>query len=227
MNDAIVVYAAGSLKRAFTVLFEKFEQDSGLPVRAQFGPAGLLCERLQHGEHADLFASADQAAPVRLAGFGLAVNLQRFATNELCAVVRNDSDITTETLLAAMLDPVRTIGTSTPILDPSGDYAVQVFEKAEQLCHGAGAILKNKAVPLVGGRTPTPVPEGWVASEYQVASFAADIFLSYASYRDVIEQAGRTRVVDLPATLQVRAEYVIASMHPESERAHVTRIHHG
>ncbi|ETF01261.1 molybdenum ABC transporter substrate-binding protein [Advenella kashmirensis W13003] len=216
MNEAIVVYAAGSLKRALTVLFERFEQDSGLSVHAQFGPAGLLRERLQKGERADLFASADRANPARLVAMGLAVNSQRFARNELCAVVKNNSDICTETLLTAMLDPLLTVGTSTPVLDPSGDYAVQVFEKADQLRNGASAILKSKATPLVGGRTSTPIPDGWAASEYLVDSGTADIFLSYASYRDAIELAGRTRVIELPGPLQIQADYVMASMNPES-----------
>lgn len=223
MNEAIVVYAAGSLKRAFTVLFERFEQDSGLSVHAQFGPAGLLRERLQKGERADLFASADRASPARLVALGLAVNSQRFARNKLCAVVSTDSGITSATLLAAMLNPRLTVGTSTPVLDPSGDYAVAVFDKAGQLQEGASDILKNKAVALVGGRTPTPIPDGWVASEYLVASGAADIFLSYASYRDAIERSDRTRIIELPDALQVQADYVMTSMNPESEQVRALR----
>jgi len=223
VNEAIVVYAAGSLKRALTVLFEKFEQDSGLPVQAQYGPAGLLRERLQKGERADLFASADRASPARLVAFRLAVNSQRFARNKLCAVVSLNSDITSATLLAAMLDPRLTVGTSTPALDPSGDYAVAVFDKAGQLQDGASDILKNKAVALVGGRAPTPIPDGWVASEYLVASGAADIFLSYASYSDAIERSGRTRVVELPDALQIQADYVMASMNPVNEHVRVLR----
>jgi len=223
MNDAIVVYAAGSLKRAFSELLSRFTELGHAPVRAEFGPAGLLRNRLEHGEHADLFASADKASPARLVERESAFDLQVFARNTLCAVVAHDSGITEETLLSAMLSPENRLGISTPVFDPSGDYAVQVFDSAEALQPGAAKILREKAVSLVGGRVATPIPEGWVASEYLVASGLTDIFLSYANYRHAIIAANRTRVISLPNTLQVNAEYTMVSMRPDNARVQALR----
>ena len=47
-----------------------------------------------------------------------------------------------------MLDPAVKLGTSTPKADPSGDYAFEVFAKAEKLKPGANAALEKKALQL-------------------------------------------------------------------------------
>ncbi|MGX9935010.1 substrate-binding domain-containing protein [Advenella kashmirensis] len=223
MSEQIVVYAAGSLKRAFTAVLTRFAQLGHPPVLAEFGPAGWLRQRLEQGEHADLFASADSASPARLVALGSAFDPQIFARNTLCAVVQRDSDITDTTLLAAMLDPGKRLGMSTPVLDPSGDYALQVFSNADNIHPGAGQTLRAKAIALVGGKIATPIPHGWVASEYLVSTGAADIFLSYASYRNAILAAGRTRVIALPDSLQVLADYAMVSMQPQNERVQQLR----
>ena len=67
LADPVQVYAAGSLSGVMGALIEQSGQsgqDFATPV---FGPAGLLGERLRKGEKADLFASADLAAPERVA----------------------------------------------------------------------------------------------------------------------------------------------------------------
>ncbi len=219
MDRQVTIYAAGSLKRAFTELFDVFSRNTGVSVKADFGPAGYMRERLEQGERADLFASADRASPQQLVSGGKASDLQVFARNGLCAVVAHDSPVTTETLLSAMLDPKYRLGTSTPVLDPSGDYAVQVFERAEAIHPGAEKILRDKAQALVGGRVPTPIPSGWVASEYLVASGATDIFLSYSSYQKAMSSSGRIRVIELPDVLKVRADYALVTLNSSGEDA--------
>ena len=53
---------------------------------------------------------------------------------------------TPATLLEQMLSPDVKVGTSTPKADPSGDYAFEVFAKAEALKAGARAALEAKAL---------------------------------------------------------------------------------
>ena len=53
------VLAAGSLRRVWPQLMGHFPE----PVETQFGPAGLLRERIASGEACDLFASANLAHP--------------------------------------------------------------------------------------------------------------------------------------------------------------------
>ena len=63
----VKIYAAGSLTTAMNDLI----RSSGLPqgdfAPPVYGPAGLLRERLQKGETADIFASADTQQAARLA----------------------------------------------------------------------------------------------------------------------------------------------------------------
>jgi ABC-type molybdate transport system substrate-binding protein len=55
----IVVLAAGSLRRAMNELAAAFERaNPGQRVKLVFGASGLLLERIQKGERADVFASA-------------------------------------------------------------------------------------------------------------------------------------------------------------------------
>src|ERR1700761_2826282 len=57
------VYGAGSLTAAFTDMVKAFpaaEGDVGKPV---FGPSGVLRERVERGDHVDVFASADMQQP--------------------------------------------------------------------------------------------------------------------------------------------------------------------
>jgi molybdate transport system substrate-binding protein len=68
------------------------------------------------------------------AGWGGPVAL--FARNQLPAVKASPAD-----LLDVLLDPETRLGTSSPRADPSGDYAWQVFEKAEAPRPGSFAAL--------------------------------------------------------------------------------------
>jgi len=64
--------------------------------------------------------------PLALQAAGKAGPVVLFARNRLCALVRPDLDVTSETLLSAMLDPAVRLGTAPPKADPSGDYAWEV-----------------------------------------------------------------------------------------------------
>ena len=59
-----------------------------------------------------------------------------FARNRLCALAAPHFVVTPDTLLDRLLDPRVKLGTSTPKSDPSGDYAWQLFEKADRLASG-------------------------------------------------------------------------------------------
>lgn len=62
------VLAAGSLRRVWPQLMAHFPE----AVETQFGPAGLLRERIVSGEACDLFASANLAHPQALHVMGRA-----------------------------------------------------------------------------------------------------------------------------------------------------------
>ena len=131
--ETVRLHAAGSLKAALGEVSRAFEaRNPGAKVEAHFAASGLLRERIEKGEPAHVFASANVAHPARLAEAGRAEGkVTVFARNRLCALVREGLAVTPATLLATMLDPAVRVGTSTPKADPSGDYAFALFAKAD------------------------------------------------------------------------------------------------
>ena len=59
----VQLYAAGSLREALTEVARDFETASGHKVVLPFGASGLLRERIEQGEPAQVFASADMDHP--------------------------------------------------------------------------------------------------------------------------------------------------------------------
>lgn len=202
------VYAAGSLREALTTIGADYEARSGQKVALTFGASGLLRQRIEQGEGAVVFASADTDHPQRLAARGGWLAPQVFTRNSLCALTAVYISATPDTLLATMLRPDVRLGTSTPKADPSGDYAWVLFRKAEAVRAGSYALLDAKALKLTGGADSPKPPAGrgtyaWVMDEGQ-----ADVFLTYctnamASQREV----PRLKIVQVPTELQVGAAY--------------------
>ena len=122
-------------------------------MRSTFGASGTLRDRIAAGERAEVFASANMTHPQSLAGAGKSGPVVLFARNRLCALVRPGLAVTPATLLDQMLSPGVKVGTSTPKADPSGDYAFEVFAKADALKAGAGRAGERRRCKLSGART--------------------------------------------------------------------------
>jgi ABC-type molybdate transport system substrate-binding protein len=206
--DPVRLYAAGSLKAALTDVAKAYETASGTPVATEFAASGLLRERIEGGAPADVFASADMGHPGRLMAAGWGGPVVLFARNRLCALAQPDLKVASADLLDVILDPDLRLGTSTPKADPSGDYAWQVFEKAEAVRPGSFAILDAKALKLTGGPDSAKAPEGrntygWVMEEEQ-----ADVFLTYCTNAVLARQeVPALQIVSLPDELAVGADY--------------------
>ena len=160
--DVASVFAAGSLRAALVEAGREFElARPGTSVRFTFGASGLLKERLLAGEAADVFASANMEHPEALSRAGKAGPTQSFARNAMCALVRPGLEVTSGDLVQRMLDPAIKLGTSTPVADPSGDYAWQMFRRIEQDgVADAFNRLSAKALQLTGGPASPPPPPG-------------------------------------------------------------------
>ncbi len=220
--ENVNLYAAGSLKAAMTDVARAYEKSgSGDSVKTVFGASGLLRERIESGETAHVFASANMKHPKTLAAAGKAATaVKMFARNQLCAIAQDNVDVTTDTLLERMLaDDVR-VGTSTPKADPSGDYAFALFGKSEKLKSGAKSNLEAKALKLTGGPDTEKAPEGrnqygWVMSEKK-----ADIFLTYCTNAVLAKKdTPSLKIVAIPAALSVGAEYGIIVLKGAPEKA--------
>jgi ABC-type molybdate transport system substrate-binding protein len=208
-GDGLVrLYAAGSLRPAFADLIADFQKAQGIKVEPTFGASGLLRERLASGEQGDVFASADMGHPLALQAAGKAGSVVLFARNRLCALVRPNLNVSSETLLSAMLDPTVRVGTSTPKADPSGDYAWEVFRRAEAVEPGSRERLEAKAIKLTGSpAAPQPPPDRNVYA-WHVAENRADLFLAYCTNAKAFKsELPDGRVVELPRELAVGAEY--------------------
>ncbi len=219
-QQPVLLHAAGSLRAALTEVTKAFSAETGLPVRAIFGASGLLRERIETGEPAEVFASADRGNPEALANAGRSGPVTSFARNALCAFTRPEVAATTGTLLARMLDPAIRLGTSTPKADPSGDYAWQLFAKAEALQPGAKAALEAKALQLTGGPTSPRGPEGRNLYGHVLASGQADIFLAYCTNAGPIAaEEPALKQVALPSALVVGADYGLTLVNGASPNA--------
>ena len=217
---SIRLFAAGSLRDALSAVAKAYEAASGQKVEAKFGPSGLLAADIASGTPADAFASANMAHPQALHDAGLSGPATCFARNTLCALARPGLPVTSASLLDTMLDPKVKLATSTPKSDPAGDYAWEVFRKAEALKSGAYAALDRKALQLTGDSTAPPPEPGRIIYGQLVANGQADIFLTYATNAvAAVKQNPGQQIVDLPRALAVGADYGLAVMTDASPAA--------
>jgi molybdate transport system substrate-binding protein len=206
--ETIQLFAAGSLKGALTDVAKAYEAKSGHKVAMKFGPSGLLKKEIADGAKADIFASANMQHPQALFDDGTGGPVVRFARNKLCALVKPGLEVSSGNLLARMLDGKVKLGMSTPQADPSGDYAIEVFTRAEALKHGAQQTLEQKALRLTGAKGSATPPAGSSAYGWHVAEGRADIFLTYCTNALAArKQYPGQQVVELPEALAVGADY--------------------
>ena len=222
VEGPVLLFGAGSLRAVMTEIGQAYAQRTGTAVKGDFGASGMMRERIEKGDPAEVFASADMGHPRTLAAAGNASPVVLFARNRLCALARPGIKVGTDTLLERMLDPAVKLGTSTPKSDPSGDYTWVMFEKAEKLQPGAYKRLDAKAVKLVGGPDSPPPPKDRSAYGYYLENGTADIFLTYCTnVPPTLREVPSLQTVQLPPALAVSAEYgltVLKGARPEAAR---------
>jgi molybdate transport system substrate-binding protein len=190
-----------------------FESATGSKVQAKFGASGLLKDEIAGGARAQVFASANMEHPQALANAKKSGPVVLFARNRLCALVRPGLSVEPATLLDRMLEADVKLGTSTPRADPSGDYAWEVFRKAETLRPGTFAALEKKALQLTGGPTSPGAPPGRALYGMLVTDGKADIFLTYCTNAlEAQNQNTGQQIVALPDELAVGADYGLTVM---------------
>lgn len=204
----VLVYAAGSLRDALTEVARDHEARTGQKIALTFGPSGLLRERIEKGEGAQVFASADTQHPQRLASGGGWAPQTVFVRNSLCALAQPALAVTTASLLETLLRGDVKLGMSTPKADPSGDYALELFKKADAVRTGSQAALSAKALQLTGGPTSATAPAGRNPYAWVMEQGRADVFLTYCTNAVAAQkELPALQVVPLPPGLQVGAAY--------------------
>ena len=202
------IYAAGSLTAAFTDIVKAFPAAEGDIATPVFGPSGVLREKIEHGDHVDVLASADMDQPRKLARSRAGSFVVMFTRNRLCALGTASLGLTSDNVLDKLLDPSVRLATSTPGADPGGDYAWAVFARAEAVHPGAQATLQKKAMQLVGGPNSTPLVPGRGAVQGIFLTDRADVMLGYCSSgQAVIHEIPELTNVPLPPSLTVGPAY--------------------
>ncbi|HXC14353.1 MAG TPA: substrate-binding domain-containing protein [Stellaceae bacterium] len=179
--DTVHVLAAGSLREVMAAIGDRYQQQTATAISGAFGPSGLLRERIEKGEHADLFASADMGQPLQLQSEGRAVRVVMFTRNKLCGFATQKVGLTTANFVDGLLDPAVKLGTSTPKADPGGDYTWAMFHRIDALRPGSYAILDKKAQQVVGGPTNNAPVGGKGPVVAAFANGRIDIFIGYCS----------------------------------------------
>jgi ABC-type molybdate transport system substrate-binding protein len=118
--EPVQLYAAGSLRAALTGVAKAFSSKMKSP--AAHVPT---CSPRPTWNIRKRSSAAKKSGPVQL-----------FARNRLCALDPG-LNVNSANLLERMLDPAIKLAISTPKADPSGDYALEVFAKAESIKSGA------------------------------------------------------------------------------------------
>ncbi|MGI4801810.1 MAG: substrate-binding domain-containing protein [Janthinobacterium lividum] len=211
MPDPLVILAAGSLRAALSDYADRWDKQATLA----FGPAGLLRQEIERGRACDIYLSANVAYSQALAR-AADVPWRAFAANPIRIVTRPGARIRSEGLLAYLLDPGTRIGTSTPGADPSGDYAQVLFDRCDLVQPGAGAILRAKAMAVVGASIPAPdaAPKDRGIAQL-LTDEAIDAFVGYRTSAMAMGDAVET--VRPPEAMAVVARYALVVLRPSEE----------
>lgn len=196
----LVVFAAASLRDAFTELASSFEAaHPGSRVVLSFAGTQELRTQIEHGARADVFASADQKHMDALAKASLISEPVLFARNEPVVVVARESG--ERIRVFADVPKVESIVVGAPEV-PIGQYTLQILERA-------GASFGREFRAQVESRV--------VSRELNVRQVLAKVTLGEADlafvYRsDAVAAAERASIVAIPAEVNVIADYPIAAL---------------
>jgi ABC-type molybdate transport system substrate-binding protein len=205
----LTVFAAGSLREAIGAIVEDFGAAHKLQIRTEFGPSGRMRERIERGEQADLFASADIGHARTLVEQGRATVMAMFARNSICALAPEGLGLTEATIVDKLLDPATRIGISTPKVDPLGDYTVEVYHRVSREHAGAADDLMARSKVIEAPLGPQPRSGDAFADALQEKR--VDLEILYCSGRDRFTRLLPTaRMIPFPTALQVGPEYALA-----------------
>ena len=197
-EDKLVVFAAASLRDAFTAIGSEFERvHPRVEIIFNFAGTQELRTQLEHGAAADVFASADQQHIDMLLRSSRIASPVVFARNEPVIAVAKESAASIRTM--ADLPNARRIVIGTSEV-PIGRYTLQILDRASATL---GADFRSRVEANV------------VSRELNVRQVLAKVSLGEADtgfvYRtDARTADDRVSVVSIPPDINVIPEYPIA-----------------
>jgi ABC-type molybdate transport system substrate-binding protein len=139
----------------------------------------------------------------------------------MCVVSRRSAGVTASNLIDRMLAGAVRLKTSTPIADPSGDYAWTIFDRIDAVRLGSGAILKAKAQATMNV-VATPQSPSQSAAAALFASHQIDMSITYCSGSATLEKELPELVsLEVPPQLDPHPLYGMAVL---SSKAEVLRL---
>jgi molybdate transport system substrate-binding protein len=209
--EKLVVFAATSLRDAFTAMSEDFRRaHPDVEVQLNFAGTQELHTQLDHGAAADVFASADQRHMQELLHVGRVTAPVTFARNEPVLVVAQEK--ADNLRVFSDLPRADRIIIGVPEV-PIGRYTLQILERASQ---------------SLGTNFRARVEAKIISRELNVRQVLSKVSLGEADagivYRsDTSAAAKGVTVLAIPPEINVVAEYPIAlvseAKHPASARA--------
>jgi len=215
-GKTLTVFAAASLRDVFGGLGAAFEREHpGAKVHFNFAGSQELRTQIENGAPADVFASAENKHMDAAHKAGMVDAPKPFATNAPVIVVPADNPGKVTSLKD--LPNVKRLVIGTPEV-PIGTYTLQILDKAKS---------------QYGADFPARVQARVVSRELNVRQLLTKVSLGEADagivYRtDARSAGGKVRVVEIPAELNVVAEYPIATVtkapNPDLARAWVALV---
>jgi molybdate transport system substrate-binding protein len=198
LSGSITVFAASSLKEAFTTIGKQFEAaHPGVKVTFSFGASSTLATQIINGAPADVFASASQKNMQEVVTAGDASNPVNFAKNvmEVAVPPSNPANVTSVNDLAK--SSVKTALCQPQV--PCGATAAEVFKNAK---------ITVKPVTL------QPDVKS-VLTQVELGNVDAGVV--YVT--DVHSAGSKVKGVEIPADVNASTEYPIATISKSANMA--------
>lgn len=191
VSGTVTVFAAASLREAFTTLANQFEAaHPGVKVKLNFGASSALAQQINQGAPADVFASASTKNMSQVSSAGGAASSSNFAKNvmEIAVPPSNPAGVTSVADLARSGVKVALCQSQVPC----GSTALAVFAKAK---------ITVKPVTL------EPDVKSTLA---KVELDEVDAGVVYVT--DVRAAGSKVKSIEIPADVNASTDYPIATL---------------
>lgn len=213
-SSELTIVAAGSLTQAMNEIICAYEAQGGPRFTVQYGPSGMLRQEIEAGKKVDVFASASTDHTEALEIKKLLGQSKVFTHNDLCVVARPELSLMENNLLDVIGRSTVRLATSTPIIDPMGDYTWQFFRNADKKLPGVYQILDGKALKFSGAIASAPGAKPPYVTAFEENK--TDAYIMYCTNAVSTEKALPELItLRIPDELNVHSEYGNAA-HPAS-----------
>jgi molybdate transport system substrate-binding protein len=201
LSGTINVFAASSLKEAFTTLGRQFEAaHPGTKVVFNFGPSSGLAAQITAGAPADVFASASTKNMAQIVTARKALSPKKFASNalEIAVPPKNPANVTS---LSDLAKPAVKVALC-QVAVPCGVSAAKVFSNAKL--------------------TVTPVTEEVDVKAVLTKVSLGEVDAGVVYVTDVRAAGGKVKGIKIPTFLNASTLYPIATLSRAPNKAIAT-----